>query len=294
METRQHRTKSRTLEYQRRVAALKMTVLMFTMMAILIWAAATAYAQAPLPPSQFEDEKPLIEGDFSSMTTDGNGNIYTVGLGEEIRLYNSNGELQFRYSNNRLGSVGHVDASNPLSILVFYPEYSTAVLLNNTLSEYGRLDLRRQGLTGVRAAGLARDGNVWIYDPTSFQLVKLDKKGSVIRKSEPLNYVLNQELDPVQVMERNRRVYLHDPMVGILVFDEFGTFDYLLAERGLDRFSVIKDVIKGWGGDSLYHWDRRNYEEYIQVYAAGEAPSIVTMEHLYWLKEPGIYRESTK
>ncbi|MFT7588612.1 MAG: hypothetical protein ACI959_000823 [Limisphaerales bacterium] len=253
----------RNQQYRRKIAALKMTLLMFTMITILIWAAATAYAQAPieLPAYPAEDliedqtevynesvsqeatSKLLIEGDFSAMTTDGIGGIYTVSAGEEIKLYGRDGVLKYRYSNNRLGQIGNVDASNSLSVLVYYPEYATVVLLNNTLSEYGRLDLRQLNLFGVQAAGLARDGNIWVYDPYAFQMVKIDKKGSVIKKTEPLNYVLNVSLNPTRIIERNRRVFLHDPGYGILVFDEFGTFDFPIVNKQIKNFQVIKDQL---------------------------------------------------
>jgi hypothetical protein len=118
------------------------------------------------------------------------------------------------------------------------------------------------GFNRVRAAGLARDGRLWIYDEVNFQLVKLDDQGNIQRRSEGLNYVLGLELAPVRLTERNNRLYLHDAQHGILVFDAFGTYEYRFGGPGIKSFQVFPDrvVYEQNDGTGILHDVRSGFE----------------------------------
>lgn len=201
-------------------------------------------------------------GAFAHIAPDGLGNVYAVTESGDVRRYGENGQLLYRISEVRFGSVGGLDAVNPLRILVYYPEYLTALLLSNTLGISAELDLQQLGFLRVRAVGLARDGRLWLYDEANFQLIKLDDRGQVQRRSEPLNYILSTELKPVRLVERNERLYLHDPEQGILVFDAFGTYEYRFGGPGIRRFQVFPDrvVYEDAAGKGILHDVRSGFE----------------------------------
>lgn len=203
-----------------------------------------------------------VEGAFAHVAPDGLGNVYAITEGGDIRRYAENGQLLYRISEVRFGAVGGLDAANPLRILVYYPEYLTVLLLSNTLGISAELNLRSLGFQMVRTVGLARDGRIWLYDEANFQLVKLDDRGQVQRRTEPLNYILGKELQPVRLVERNERLYLHDPKQGILVFDAFGTYEYRFGGPGIRRFQVFPDrvVYEDANGRGVLHDVRSGFE----------------------------------
>jgi len=50
--------------------------------------------------------------------------------------------------------------------------------------------------------------------------------------------LLNKNIQPNFIVEYNNQVYLNDPKVGILVFDNFGTYIKTLPIFGLTNFQV--------------------------------------------------------
>ena len=74
----------------------------------------------------------MIPQNTSFATADNFSNTYLVN-GYELQKYDSTGLFVSRYSNNRLGRVGFVDATNPLKILIWYTDFQTAVFLDRNL-----------------------------------------------------------------------------------------------------------------------------------------------------------------
>jgi UDP-2,3-diacylglucosamine hydrolase len=202
-----------------------------------------------------------VPGRFVDLSLDGLGNLFTVSEAGEVCRYREDGALLYRFSEVRLGRVGHLDVSNALRVLVYYPEYLTAVLLSNTLANNGEINFRRLGFNKVRAVGLARDGQLWLYDEANFELIKIDERGQVTRRSEPLNYVLGLDLQPEQLLERNDRLFLRDPQHGILVFDLFGTYEYRFGGAGITHMQVYAEQVLYQNERGIFFHDLRSLTE---------------------------------
>ena len=149
----------------------------------------------------------------------------------------------FRYTNNRLGLLAQLDVSNPFSVLLYYPDYNTAITLDRTLNETGRLNLLEQGLVQVNAIGLSSDNQIWVYDELNNQLRKLSATGEGELASDDLSLLLGKDIRPNFLTARNRRVYLNDPEVGVLVFDLFGQYLKTIDILGLTDFQVLEDQL---------------------------------------------------
>src|SRR5687768_4036966 len=67
------------------------------------------------------------------LTTDDLGNAYMVEK-NELKKYSAEGILLATYSNNNLGDLTVVDASDPLKLLLFFKDLSKIIFLDNTLS----------------------------------------------------------------------------------------------------------------------------------------------------------------
>lgn len=176
-------------------------------------------------------------------TEDHLSNAYLVN-GSEIEKLDSTGRLAARYSNNRLGRMGFLDATNPLKILVWYPDFLTAVFLDRNMTELGRLNLSEAGYPAVRCVASSTDGNLWAYDEASSSLMKLTTSGEKLLGSQPLNQEFRQGFSPTCIRDDGgQHVFLSDPRQGLAVFDPFVQLDKTLDFKGLVQFEVKNGLL---------------------------------------------------
>ena len=91
---------------------------------------------------------------------------------------------EWQYNNLQLGEITSVDILNPLKITLFYADFNTVIILDNTLNEIKRIDFNVIGeFKNLAAATTATDRNLWVFDTNTQQL-------------EVFNYV--QEKTPIQ------------------------------------------------------------------------------------------------
>ncbi|MFN0037438.1 MAG: hypothetical protein ACKVUS_20450 [Saprospiraceae bacterium] len=159
--------------------------------------------------------------------------------GFDLEKYDSTGSLVARYSNNRLGTAGFIDASNPLKILVWYADFQTAVFLDRNMTELGRLNLAEAGFPAVRCLASAADGNLWAYDEATSHLLKLSTAGEKLTESQPLSLAFAQSFAPTCIRDDGgQAVFLSDPAQGVAVFDAFAQLDKTLPFKGVFQFEV--------------------------------------------------------
>lgn len=172
------------------------------------------------------------------VTADHLANTYLL-HGFEVEKYDSTGRFVSRYSNNRLGMAGFIDASNPLKILVWYADFQTAVFLDRNMTELGRLNVAQAGFPAVRCLASAADGNLWAYDEASSFLLKLSTSGEKLLESQPLNLAFSQRFAPTCIRDDGgQAVFLSDPLQGLAVFDPFAQLDRILLIKDLAQFEV--------------------------------------------------------
>ncbi len=225
-------------------------MLMHGLLAINLWClpASAIRAQSMLksPPPQ----EPLfaLPGKHKLFAVDNLQNLYVLSSQNEVVKYNPDGQQQFTYPNSTLGSIAAIDVSNPLLIMLFFPDYQNVLLLDRTLSAAGQFNLFRAGLLQVSAVGMASDNRLWAYDATTFQLKKIDQDGQVRFESTDLSLELGRSIRPVRIFERNQTVFLCDPNEGILLFDVFGRYVKTLGLKGISDCQVL--------GDELYFLEK--------------------------------------
>ncbi|MBT8229908.1 MAG: hypothetical protein KJO50_06570 [Bacteroidia bacterium] len=165
----------------------------------------------------------LITGDFKILDTDKLGNIYLVDNDNEIRQYDKNLSLLFRYSLNSLGDIHHIDVSNPHKILVYYPDFQNVLFLDNTLSEQKTLNLNVLGYWNTTGMALSRENNIWTYNTIDNNLIKINDQGKKLLSSNELFFEDPLELESIKIYEQEGRLYLYDNSV-IHVFGNFGEY----------------------------------------------------------------------
>lgn len=213
---------------------------------------------------------------------------YLVSPSNEVIKYDAQGKEVFRYNNNYLGQLKLIDATNPFNLLLYYPDYQTVITLDRTLSETGEINLFDLNIINVQAIGSSNDNNVWIYDDAAFKLKKIDQNGKVLLESDDLSLLLNQAPRPIQVKARENWVYLNDPELGILVFDNFGQYHKLLPFKDVAYFQIIGSQLIYAQREAFYNFNLQSLlTTNILLPTQAQNSQLISFQkdHLYILKD---------
>lgn len=194
-----------------------------------------------------------------SITTDELGNVYVTTRDNALTQYNASGDSLTSFRNIKNGQLDWVDASNPMKILAYYGRFGKVVLLDKQLSLLNEIDLRKLGLFEVGAIGVASDGNIWLYDNTSAQLLKLDERLQVIGRSNDLRVETQEVPRPSSLLEKEGQVYLCDPRLGVLIFDRYGNYRTTLAFQNITSVQVFGDQILYYKDQALHLYNRKTF-----------------------------------
>jgi len=161
----------------------------------------------------------------------------------EVIKYSSEGKEIFRFTNNTLGELTHIDVTNPFTLLLYYPDFMTIYTLDRTMNKSGEFSLFDLNLTNVETVGMSNNNNVWIYDNVFYKIKKINRNGEILRESENLRNQLDINLQPNFILERENWLYVNDSELGILVFDIYGQYVKKLDVKNLSSFQVIDNQI---------------------------------------------------
>ncbi len=190
-------------------------------------------------PDTLSPPSTIVEIEATFLTSDKLQQCYLVAPDNELRKYDADGNLLFQYTNNRLGTLEWVDATDPFNLLLYYPDYYTVVTLNRTLNPTGEYQLYDLNIGQIGAIAMASDNNLWLYDENAGTLKKIDRQGNVLVESTNIRLSLAQNIQPKNMLANDHQVYLNVPDRGILVFDNFGTFVKEIPLTGLKEFQIM-------------------------------------------------------
>ncbi len=178
----------------------------------------------------------------NNIAIDNFGSFYAAS-NNAVMKFSSDGKFLFRYEEFKYGKIGMVDVNNPMKLLVFYPDFMTVMTMDRFLAPINTYNFFDLGYQNISAVASSNDGRIWFYDNIEFKLKKIDEGGKVFRESQALNVVLEQAPNPNFMMERDNKVYMNDPNIGILVFDIFGSYEKIIPLKGLGKFQVLQGQI---------------------------------------------------
>lgn len=184
-----------------------------------------------------------IEGAYTFFAVDALRQVYAVGADAAILKFDAAGRTLFRYDNSTLGPPALLDVSNPFNLLLYYPDYQTIVLLDRTLNERSRLDLRQTKLQNATTVARSFDDNSWVYDDWAYRLVKLDARGKILLMTDDLRMLLGLSAAPAAILAEKDRVYLYFPDKGLAAFTNYGQFLRWIDLPSTQRWS--------WSGERL-------------------------------------------
>ncbi|MFT6322555.1 MAG: hypothetical protein ACJAWO_000096 [Halieaceae bacterium] len=170
--------------------------------------------------------------------SDNMGNAYLVN-GSSLSKIDMNGRVLEENSSLALGEISSIDASNALKMLVYFRDLSQITYLDNQLASRGdNVSLDVLGYNQITTICRSYNDGVWLFDQTTFELIRLDEQLQPNVQSGNLSQILDFVPDPTYMKEFNNWLYVNDPSQGILVFDWYGSYTKTIPVAGINKFVV--------------------------------------------------------
>lgn len=185
-------------------------------------------------------------------TSDNLSNTYLVSPENAIVKYDTLGRKVAMFTSKRLGQAAFIDASNPLKILVWYPDFQTVLWLDRTLTEMGRLNLSSLGYYSVRCVAMAFDGNIWAFDDAVSRAVKLRLDGSLLFESPPLNIYFPKRFSATRIRDSGQYVCLSDTNAGLCTLDQYANLQDVHSDMRIHDFDMEGAWLFYLGNKQLY------------------------------------------
>jgi hypothetical protein len=176
------------------------------------------------------------------VSADNFGSFYSASSNAVLK-FSSEGKFICRYEEFRYGKIGTLDVSNPLKILVFFPDFMTVVILDKFLSPLTTYKFFEFGYQNISVVSSSTDGRIWFYDNEDFKLKKISETGKIFLESQQLNVLLEKAPSPTFMVESDNKIYMNDTTLGVLVFDIFGSYSKTIPLKGAKKFQVWQDQI---------------------------------------------------
>ena len=181
------------------------------------------------------------------------GRLYLVDEGNNIINYTPELKEQYRYANKRSGQVSSLDVTNPLKVVSFSNDFNQVLYLDNTLSVISELNLSEK-FADISACGTSNDGNLWVYDPTQFKMMKINDQGSILLETSNVNDVGITNVNITDIKERGNYVIMCDREKGFYVFDNMGQYMYHYEAKGIKSIQ--------FDGRNIYYFTNTGLKSY--------------------------------
>lgn len=216
-------------------------------------------------------------------------NIYILTKDNRVVKYTDSYEMQFEYSNNLIGEIKSIDATNPQKILCFVKDFNRIVVLDNTLAEINMIDLSISDYLDVSVVARTNDNQIWLFDPINQVLVKVNDLVEVQYETNRLSDLNLGTIDPVSLKERGNIVILSDPEIGLLVFDNFGQYLRLIPEKGISSFQIFGEYVFFIQDGKYYQYHIKRYEKTeLTEMLQGFERFTIAKEKTYYIDNEGV------
>ena len=203
-----------------------------------------------------------LPGPAAYFSTDKLQHVYLVTPENQVLKYDADGRLLFEYNNNTLGQLTHIDATNPFSLLLYYPDFQTVLSLDRTLNKIREFNLWDLPVVDAGPVAMAADNGIWIFDTGAYRLVNVDQSGTLQRQSDNLSLLLHPTPQPVFLIFHDNFVYAADPQEGILVFDNFAQYVRTYRLEGVTQLQPLgNQLLYRTETDAAILFDLRTFDE---------------------------------
>ena len=197
----------------------------------------SSITKSPYPSAVVENSTRLISIKAKRVAIDKLNSIYVLGIDNRLRKYDQNGNFKFDYVNNSIGNIDVLDVTNPLGIMVYYKNFGTIKILDNTLSEIKTIQINKSGrYFGAFPVCMSNDNNFWIFDPQEGKIFKISEELNVIVETNHFNDLGFKDPRFSRMVERGNILVATDDRYGLFMFDNFGQFIRNIPVKGVLDF----------------------------------------------------------
>ena len=173
-------------------------------------------------------------------------------------LYKSTDSENFYFQDFQLGIIFSVDIINPLKIVVYYADFNTVIILDNTLNEIERINFNEiEGFENIQTATLATNNSLWIFNTNTQQLelynyrfkrntiVSQPIEGTVLFQNSNFNYCLLVTEDTIRK------------------YNIYGSLINETENNGVSKIYPYKDTFITLNDSVLYFFSEKGSEELV-------------------------------
>lgn len=213
-----------------------------------------------------------------------------------LTRYTQDLEELYKYADNTLGSIQHVDVNNPLKALVYHRDYGIISYLDNTLALIRKSNLQDWGYYDISTIASSNDGNIWLYDPAKNQILKIDDAGNIQLSTNNLNDYRLEDLNPTKIVERDNKLFVYDEEYGIIIFDNLGQYLKVLPIKSIKTFQTDGKNIYVYQEKSIKVYTIRLLEESaIELQPKNKVNNVlISPRSIYYIYADGIDRAYRK
>ncbi len=234
----------------------------------------------------------FIPGNFLQVEVDILDNVYLLTNSYQLKKINANGDSIAVFNDvKRYGNPTYIDVSNPFKVLVYYKNFSTAVILDRLLAQRNTINFRKQDIFIVKAITTSYDNYIWLFDEQDFKLKKINDDGRVLLESTDMRVMVDSVPSPVQIIDSDNFVYLYDLQKGFYVFDYYGALKNNLPFQNWSSVSVSKKMLYGFYDKKLQTYNTETLQQKIYPLSEGfqNAAGIRAMNgKVYLLTKEGV------
>lgn len=213
----------------------------FQVLKIFLFSVLVSFAQGEMNLSTVE-KIPLKAERF--VGTDNFGSIYFI---KNRTLHKKSSSETFEFRDFQLGTIGNVDILNPLRITVFYPQYQTAVILDNRLNEIRRISFAMEPpFLNVVNATTAADNRLWTFNENSQQLEAYNFRDKV-------NFTLSRPIAEKYITQQSNFNFCYVLTEKKLrVYNVYGSLINSIPAEDVKKISLSNDKILVLKEDALF------------------------------------------
>lgn len=191
-----------------------------------------------------QDSTPLNADEFVGVDSYN----YTYWVKERVLYKQLEGE-SFSFSDHQLGAIRFVDITNPLTVLVFYYDAQTVVVLDNKLNEIERVVFSRMPeYMEVATIGNAGNRRLWIGNTSTQRLELLDYRN---KSQEAISQTFSGEI--LEQVSNYNYCYIQTTN-SIYLYNSYGSVLQKISSKEYNRIYPANKGVVIYNGKDLYYW----------------------------------------
>ncbi len=189
------------------------------------------------------------------------GNIYTFS-NSIFTKYDTAGIEVISYNENKNGAIGNIDISNPLKILVYFPERSKVIYLDRNFSPIeNEIDLISLFNESFSYCCTSYSNGLWAYSQSGITLIRINQQAVITTKVESLNQIMFDNFKISQLIEDGDYLYVGNPHYGIVIFDRWGAIIKQIPLKYENSFQAFNNQLFYFRNDTCFSYNPLNFEE---------------------------------